>query len=408
MNKATVLAQIDNLSQEMVDALMSLIRIPAVAPENGGDGEEQKAQCLIQILESIGFDKIERYDAADERVSGGLRPNIVAYFDGFSDERRLWIVTHFDVVPPGRLDMWTVTEPFNPVVVNGCVFGRGSEDNGQSLVASVFALKALKLLGVRPSITVGLVFVADEEQGSKYGIQHLLDLGLFRQGDLVVVPDGGVEDGSFIEVAEKSILWFKLCVWGRQAHGSRPCDGLNAHRAGMQVVLALDKMLHRKYSKRDLWFDVPTSTFEPTQKDSNVEAVNIIPGEDVTYFDCRILPLYNVDTVLSDINIFLDSYAKKTGLKIDLEVLQKKVSPMLEVASSEIVLMLKGALKEVRDIDATVGGVGGGSCAAFFREQGIQAVVWSTINWMAHQPNEYAQISNMVQDAKIFALLAMG
>jgi len=408
MDKVTVFAQIDALRQEMVDALVSLICVPAVAPENGGEGEAQKAQRLIQILESAGFDKVEYYNASDVRVCGGVRPNVVAYLYGVSDERRLWIVTHLDVVPPGELGMWTVTEPFVPVVVDDCVFGRGSEDNGQSLVASLYALKALKMLGVKPAFTVGLVFVSDEEQGSKYGIQYLLDKNLFKSDDFVVVPDGGNEAGSFIEVAEKSILWFKLCVVGKQAHGSRPNEGLNAHRVGMEVALALDEMLHRKYSKNDLWFDVPVSTFEPTKKECNVEAVNVIPGEDVTYFDCRILPLYDLDEVLSDINGLLSYYAEKTGTKISLELLQKESSPMLEVANSEIVLRLKAALKEARDIDACVGGVGGGSCAAFFRKQGIQAIVWSTINWMAHQPNEYTKISNMIADAKIFALLAMG
>ena len=60
-----------------------------------------------------------------------------------------------------------------------------------------------------------------------------------------------------------------------------------------------------------------------------------------------------------------------------------------------------------RGLDATVGGIGGGTCAAFFRKQGIPAVVWSTIDEVAHQPDEYARIKNMVEDAKVFALLAL-
>ncbi|MCL1978035.1 MAG: M20 family metallo-hydrolase [Candidatus Bathyarchaeota archaeon] len=406
MDKTTVFTQIDSLKQEMVQALMSLISIPAIAPENGGDGEEQKAQQLIQLLEEAGFDKIEHYDAPDLRVSSGKRPNVIAYLYGVSDQKRLWIITHLDVVPPGKV-VWTETKPFNPIISGDHIIGRGSEDNGQSMVASIYALKALKQLGVKPEFTVGLAFVADEEQGSQYGIQHLLSQNIFKPGDFIVVPDAGNATGDFIEVAEKSILWLKLRTVGKQTHGSRPDRGLNAHRIGMEITLAIDKMLHEKHPKRDDRFDVPESTFEPTKKEPNVEAVNVIPGEDITYFDCRILPTYSLDEILSDINALLDYYKEKTGAKIDLEILQKQISPILETDQAEVVLRLKAAIKEARGVDASIGGIGGGSCAVFFRKQGIQAAVWSTIDEVAHQPNEYAKISAMVADAKVFALLAM-
>jgi succinyl-diaminopimelate desuccinylase len=175
----------------------------------------------------------------------------------------------------------------------------------------------------------------------------------------------------------------------------------------MEVSLALYKMLHEKYFFRDYRFDVPESTFEPTKKERNVDAVNVIPGEDVVYFDCRIHPSYQLDEVLGDINSLLSYYEEKSGAKIGLEVLQKQSSPELGADDAEIVLLLKAAIKEARGIDASVGGIGGGSCAAFFRKIGIPAVVWSTIDEVAHQPNEYSKVLNMVEDAKVFALLAM-
>jgi succinyl-diaminopimelate desuccinylase len=175
----------------------------------------------------------------------------------------------------------------------------------------------------------------------------------------------------------------------------------------MQVALALDKMLHEKYSLKNDQFDVPESTFEPTRKDKNVNAVNIIPGEDIAYFDCRILPNYNVDEILAEINRVTEEFEKKTGATIELEVLQKQVAPELKDGNSEIVALLKKAIKDARGLDAKVGGIGGGTCAAFFRKIGIPAVVWSSVDEVAHQPNEYAKIENMINDAKIFAVLAI-
>ena len=130
MDKSAVFAQIDNLKPEMVEALMSLISVSAVAPENGGDGEAQKARRLLQLLEKVGFDKVKCFDAPDLRVSGGVRPNVVAYFYGASDVRRLWIITHLDVVPSGDVGLWTETLPFVPILSGDRVVGRGSEDNG--------------------------------------------------------------------------------------------------------------------------------------------------------------------------------------------------------------------------------------------------------------------------------------
>ncbi len=391
----------------MTEVLMQLIQISAVGPESNGEGELRKAEMLSRILNEVGFDKLERHDANDSRVPSGKRPNLVAYLKGEERDKRLWIVTHTDVVPSGEETMWKITKPFEPTIKNNCVYGRGSEDNGQSLVASIFAAKALKRLNIKPKRTLALSFVADEEQGSTMGIQHLIKKGIFRKNDLVIVPDSGNENGSFIEIAEKSILWFKLTTIGKQTHGSLPQKGLNAHRVGMQAALELDSMLHEKYKERNAYFNPPTSTFEPTRKDKNVDAVNIVPGEDVVYFDCRLLPQYDIEEALIEIERVISKIEKKTGSKINVEILQKQSAPSLIENNPEIVELLKDAIKKARGIEATTGGIGGGTCAAFFRKAGIPAVVWSTIDEVAHQPDEYSKITNMIEDAKVFALLAV-
>jgi succinyl-diaminopimelate desuccinylase len=407
MQTKALFQKVQTLETEMVDTLKQLIQMPAVGPESGGTGESAKAELLMRLISEAGFDKIERYDADDTRVPSGKRPNIVAYLNGKAEAGRLWIVTHLDVVPAGEESLWKITKPFEPKVQNGCVYGRGSEDNGQSLVASLFAVKALTQLGVKPNRSVCLAFVSDEEQGSTMGIQHLISKGLFRKDDLAIVPDSGRPEGDFIEIAEKSILWFKLTTYGKQSHGSLPNKGLNAHRIGMQIALQLDSQLHEKYNAKDDYFDVPYSTFEPTKKDKNVDAVNIVPGEDVLYFDCRILPRYNLDEILGDIETIKADFEAKTGAKLQLEILQRQSSPPLSNEKSEIVTLLKEALMTARGLSASVGGVGGGTCASFFRNQGIPAVVWSTIDEVPHQPDEYARIKNIVEDAKIYALLAV-
>ncbi|HBT50622.1 MAG TPA: diaminopimelate aminotransferase, partial [Petrotoga sp.] len=67
--------------------------------------------------------------------------------------------------------------------------------------------------------------------------------------------------------------------------------------------------------------------------------------------------------------------------------------------------ILKQSIKELRNIQAKVGGIGGGTCAAIVRGAGFPAVVWSTIDGTAHQPNEYVKIDNLIKDTKVFAYL---
>jgi len=406
MNTDTVFKEIERMRNEMTETLMELVRVPAIAPQSGGDGESKRAEKLVQILETMGFTDIRHVDADDERVPSRKRPNVIAYLNGETKER-LWIITHLDVVPAGEEALWTVTKPFDPLVKDGKIYGRGTEDNLQEMIASIYAAKALKNLGIKPKRTVALCFVADEENGSKFGIQYLIGQHLFEKNDLVVVPDGGNGDGSFIEIAEKSALWLKISTFGKQTHASRPSDGLNANRVGMEFALALDKMLHEKYPARDDYFEPPESTFEPTKKEKNVDAVNIVPGEDFIYFDCRILPRFDVEEVLKEINILIATFEKKTSARITIEVVSKTVAPQPTDANAKIVTMLREAVETIRGIKPKVGGIGGGTCAAYFRRVGIPAVVWSTADEMAHQPNEYAKIDNMVNDAKIFAQLAM-
>ena len=239
--------EIEGLKDEIVSALCELIKIPAISPDSGGTGELKKAEKLLQIIKDWRFDRVERYDAHDRRAEGGIRPNILCYYYGNEGEKsqRIVILTHMDVVPAGDIGKWTVTKPFEPRVVNNKIYGRGSEDNGQGLISSLYGVKALMNLGIRGKKTVVLAFVSDEETGNRYGLDHLLKEHpeLFRKDDVVIVPDGGEPDGMFIEVAEKNILEFRVRTVGKQVHAMMPASGVNAHLVGMLYAVMLHKIV---------------------------------------------------------------------------------------------------------------------------------------------------------------------
>ncbi len=387
---------VESFKEDMVRVMCDLIEIKAIGPDSGGEGELEKAEYLMGLLD--GFD-VERYDAKDDRAKGGVRPNIVARIEGESD-RTVWIVSHMDVVPEGDSSLWKYP-PFKAVVKDGKIYGRGAEDNNQAIVSSLFAGKAILKYG-KPKLSFGLAFVSDEETGSKYGIRYLLEKNVFREGDLIVVPDAGNERGDEIEIAEKSILWLKFKIHGIQSHASTP--KLNACRRAMEFLLELDRVLHERFDAKNDLFSPSHSTFEPTKRERNVDNINTIPGLDVSYMDCRILPEYDVDDVLRVVNEVRRKFEERDGKPVEVEVVQRMSSPPTP-EDSEVVLRLKKAIKIARGVDAKVVGIGGNTCASFFRKAGFHTAVWATFVGNAHKPNEFCLIDNVVNDAKVFAIL---
>lgn len=399
--------RIDSYRYDMIRLQMELTAIPALAPENGGDGEEKKAAYLIKFLNSAGFKNVQTFYAPDARVSSGHRPNMIATLPGNNSVRNVWILTHLDVVPPGEHSFWK-EDPYKAYVKDGKIFGRGTEDNQQDLVASLFAAKAFIDEGLTPNHSLGLAFVADEETGSEKGLIYLLKTAreLFSPYDFIVVPDAGDEEGAMIEVAEKSMLWVRFKTSGKQCHASRPALGKNAFLAASHLVVKLNGLYHT-FNDSDPLYKPPVSTFEPTRKDANVPNINTIPGEDIFYMDCRILPSYSISSVLSEMRRRADEIEHDFNVKVELSVSQEVEAPPPTPADAPIVKALKRAVKDVYGVGAYPVGIGGGTVAAPFRKEGFHAAVWCRIGHTAHQPNEYCLIDSMIGNAKVYAHLCL-
>ena len=289
------------------------------------------------------------------------------------------------------------------------LYGRGVLDNHAGLVPSFFALKALVELGVRPPGPACLVVVSDEETGSEYGLDYMLAQRpeLFDPRDLVVVPDGGEADGGLIEVAEKSILWLRVEVTGRQVHGSMPHKGVNALYASARMMVAVREMLAR-FPQHNPLFDPPISTFEPTRKEAGVDNVNTVPGRDVFFIDSRVLPEIPLPEVVAAFKERFGQIADEEGAQVEITLDQNLSAAPPTAPDAPVVHDLAAAIERVRGVKARPGGIGGGTVAAFFRQRGIPAAVWLSWPDTAHIPDEYCLISDLVKDAQVFGLFFAG
>lgn len=397
-----IAGRIDSFRNEMIDMQIKLCSLPAISPASGGEGEAQKAEVLLDFLKKNGFQDIELIKSPDLDAPAGYRPNILAVYKGKNSSKTIWVMTHMDIVPPGEMSLWK-GNPFKAWVEDGKIYGRGVEDNQQDMVASLYAVKAFHAERIKPNYDIGIALVADEETGSEKGIGYVLqNSNTFRKQDLIIVPDAGNEQGTMIEVSEKSILWLKFKAIGKQAHGSTPEKGINSFRANSFLVTELNK-LYKIFDFRDPLFDPPISTFEPTKKEANVPNINTIPGEDIFYMDSRILPKYTIKDVEEKIKEMTEKIQDQFHVKIIMEEKQKAPAAPPTSPDAPVVQALKKAVSDIYHVEAKPTGIGGGTVAAFFRNAHFDAACWSKLDETAHQPNEYCIIDNMIGNANVFA-----
>lgn len=401
-----ILDHIDADAQTVIDVQERMVSIPALGPDNTSaptDAELPKATYLAEYLAQLGLPEPEWINAPDPRTTCGYRPNLSCILPGEDTSRTMWIIGHTDVVPPGDLSLWE-SDPWTLRVEGDRIYGRGVEDNHQGIVTGLLLAKAFHEKGITPPMNIGLLFVADEETGSGHGLDYVLQARpeLFTNKDLILVPDFGTPDSTMVEVAEKSMLWVKVTVKGKQCHASTPNAGINTLRAASRFIVALDS-LQRDFPETDDLFDPPFSSFEPTKKEANVPNVNTVPGQDVFYIDCRILPQYDVETVFARIKELGRKVEESTGVRMEYESVQYAQAAPPTPADSEVVRRLITGIRKEYATDAKAVGIGGGTVAAFLRRKGLHAAVWSTCVHNAHQPNEYSLVSSQVRDAKVLA-----
>jgi len=400
MQLAGILKKIDASRDDMTSDMMAMIRIPAIGPLNGGKGEGHRADRVMEFLK--GFDSVERIDVKDAHDPSVMRPNILAKKNG-KGKGTVWIISHLDTVLPGDLDEWR-TPPYEPVVKEGKIYGLGTEDNGQAILSSIYAAKFFEQ-GKLSKRSIGLAIVADEETTSAMGIEYLINAGLFDPDDVFVVPDWGVPGGTMVEVAEKHLVWLKFAVEGKQTHGSTPHNGLNAYRVSSKMLVDVLDKLEKKYSAKNELFRPQASTFEPTKSIATVGNINTIPGYHEFWLDIRLLPEYDPDDLIAYAKETGAEWKKMTGAEITVTVVQRTRSGRPSDTNCPEFMALRDSISSVVGKEPETVGVGGGTCANFFRLAGYNAYVWQCGGGSLHQPNEYCDLNNLTTDAKVFATL---
>jgi acetylornithine deacetylase len=252
---ATVAERFD----EQVAFLQRFVAIPSTR------GAEAPAQTwMAEALAARGY-AVDRWriDRRDLEPLPGYAPVVTAFDDAWGvvgthtprqgGGRSLILQGHCDVVPEGPADGWS-TPPYEPVIRNGWMHGRGAGDMKSGTVAALFALDALAAIGLRPAGRVHFQSVIEEEST---GAGALATLQRGYRADLALIPE---PTGMRLVRAQVGVLWFRLSVRGRPVHASVATSGANAIEAAFHLLGALrglEATFNQRAKSDPRWRDHP-------------------------------------------------------------------------------------------------------------------------------------------------------
>jgi len=357
----------------------ALIRRPSVSPEDQG--------CLDIItprLEALGF-QVERlrYGQVDNLWARHGTQAPVVCFAG-----------HTDVVPTGPREEWH-TDPFEPVIKDGVLYGRGAADMKSGLAAMVTA--AERFIARHPTHTGTLAFLltSDEEGPSVDGTRRVMQELTARQEkiDLCIVgePTSSEVLGDVIKIGRRGSLSGKLTVHGVQGHVAYPHLADNPVHA---LAPALAELTGRTWDQGNEFFQ-PT-TFQVSNISAGTGAPNVIPGELKLRFNIRFSTEQTVERLQQTITGILDRHKVNYTLEWFVSGLPFFTPP------GTLSNAVQRAVQEVTGRTAEMSTTGGTSDGRFIAPTGAQVVELGVVNATIHKVNENVRVADIATLSQIY------
>ena len=250
-------------AEAMVRFLQELVRIPSLSTH-----EEAVASRLADEMRRVGFSEVwtDRVGNVVGRVGAGSGPKLL--FDG-----------HMDVVDVGDPSRWP-HPPYEGVIENGVLYGRGACDMKGGLAAMVYAVEALQDAGVQLAGDLYVVAVVQEEPCEGLAVQALVEKEGIRPDYVVLGEPSDLQ----IRVGHRGRLEMQVQVRGRAAHASSPGLGSNAIHNAARLIFGIELLAPRLASDNFLG----QGTVAVTEIESQAASRNAVPDHCTFYIDRRL------------------------------------------------------------------------------------------------------------------------
>jgi succinyl-diaminopimelate desuccinylase len=418
--EAALLAEIEAREAEIVDLARALIRIPSVNPP--GEHYRDCAELIGERLSPRGFAlEYVRAEGAPGDSDRYPRWNLIARREDEAPGPCVHFNGHIDVVAPG--EGWT-RPPFDAVVEEGRVYGRGSCDMKGGLAAAIVAVEALIDSGMSLPGAIEISATGDEESGGLGGVAWLAERGWFSKPRVnhVIIPEPLNVDR--VCIGHRGVWWGEIETKGRIAHGSMPFLGDSAIRHMTAVLEAFEARLYPALESHATAMPVePPGARTPTLNINGLHGgqPDLEPGEAAglpaplvadacrLVFDRRLLIEEDLDEVKAEMRALLDGLAQsRPGFRYSLRDLLE-VRPSMTEPDRPVVRAAAEAVRRVLGREAKL------ICSpGTYDQKHIDRIghlrdcvaYGPGILDLAHQPDEYVEIADMVASAKVMALAA--
>jgi succinyl-diaminopimelate desuccinylase len=410
-----VLSAVDALADEAVAFTSELIQFPTINPP--GEAYDECARFIGRKLASLGFET-EYVDAhgRPEHTTRHPRVNVIGRRRGRQDRPCVHLNGHFDVVPAG--EGWH-RDPFGGEVADGRIYGRGACDMKAGIAAALFATEAIRRAGIQLTGSVEVSGTVDEESGGFAGMAFLCEQGLLsrERTDYVIIPEPLNVDR--ICVGHRGVYWFEVTTRGRIGHGSMPFLGVNAIAHMARVLDHVERDLQPRLASRRTEMPVvpegarhPTLNINAIAGGQDVEGIQTPCVADVcrAVFDRRFLLEEGFDATRAEIVDLLERTARETtDFQFDLRDLMT-VHPVRTPPESPLIAALADGVRQVLGRDAShVASPGTYDHKHVARIAGVEHCVayGPGILDLAHQPDEWCGIEDLVNATKVIALAVL-
>jgi succinyl-diaminopimelate desuccinylase len=397
---ADVLRRID--PDELIALTRDLVRIPSVVrPGDPAATEAAVAGHVERWLRAEGF-AVEVHEAAPGR------PNVLGVLGDGSAGPTLLLEGHTDVVTEGNAAEWSHA-PFGGDLVEGRIYGRGSADMKSGLAAAMVAAAAIQRSGVRLGGRLVVGALVDEE-GGMIGARHLCTTALGRALSAAIICE---PEQNELCLEQRGVVWARVTVRGRMAHGAMPEAGINPITA-LGVLLreapGLERRL-RRLCRRSPYLRPPTVT--PTVARAPMRGVpqsNVIPSTAEATLDVRLTPGPDADAVAKEIDAACQRVMQACpGATVEWHPIDGvRLATRVERGEPLVRAMVRG-VRQATGRAPRFGGVPGSTDGTILRTTlGIPIVTCGPGNRLIpHQVDEYVEVAELVDAAKIYVASAL-
>lgn len=444
--------------ENIINDFMDILKIPSVKGV-AEDGAPFGRECANALLKAKCFYNKNGFETEYDEEGGYL---LSYYGEG---EKSIGIFAHSDTVPPG--DGWIYTSPFEPLLKDGCIIGRGTIDNKSAVIISLYCAKILKELNI-PLKNRLVLFTGSCEEGGMYDIQNYLSK--HKEPDFSLVPDTGfplfrgnkgrialalksrdtftkgtcLKGGmaaSVIGTAEATLPFFQkfsdmgdnvtaenengstlLCAKGIARHSATPSGGLGAFSPLCEVLLKAEKITK---GDRKIFEDIKNMSdsvfgefFGIEKEDKEYGPLTCVltkvetdeDGFVTAHFNIRYGESENKDNIIESIN------KKAAELGWEMAEISKFSTPSAVPEDNEYVKALLNVYEKFMGHKNPPSYINAGGTYRQYLKNAVE--IGNTLKWEksfdlpkghggAHEPDEYINISGLLKAIEVTILMLL-